>query len=75
MRIVGAGDRWIWAALVLLLSTWLLKGFLESLLWAFFIALATWPLYRRFSSIRPLRFLIGSSRSDAKSHEAVGIRS
>jgi len=55
MRIVGAGDRWIWAALVLLLSTWLLMSFLEPLLWAFFIALATWPLYRRFSSLRPLR--------------------
>jgi predicted PurR-regulated permease PerM len=55
MRIVGASDRWIWAVLVLLLSTWLLRSFVESLLWAFFIALATWPLYRRFSSLRPLR--------------------
>src|SRR5258707_982530 len=55
MRIVGAGDRWIWASIVLVLSTWLLRSFLESLLWAFFIAIATWPLYRRFSSLRPLR--------------------
>jgi len=55
MRIVGANDRWIWAAVVLVLSTWLLRSFLEPLLWAFFIALATWPLYRRFSSLRPLR--------------------
>src|SRR5262245_13800811 len=55
MRSRGPNDRWIWAAAVLLLSAWLLRSFLEPILWAFLIALATWPLYRRFSSFRPHR--------------------
>ncbi len=39
--------RWIAATAVILLSAWLLRGFLPALAWAVVIALATWPLYQR----------------------------
>ena len=57
--------RWVWAALILLLSVWILRSFLEPLLWAAVIAIASWPIYRRFarslpgwmaSSVTPLLF-------------------
>ncbi|HET8948081.1 MAG TPA: AI-2E family transporter [Candidatus Polarisedimenticolia bacterium] len=47
--------RWISAAPILLLSLWLLRSFLVPILWAFFMALATWPFYRRFCAIIPRR--------------------
>jgi len=49
----GAGQ--LWAALVVLLSAWILHSFLEPLLWASVIAVATWPIYRRFSRRLPAR--------------------
>jgi predicted PurR-regulated permease PerM len=45
--------RWVWAALVLLLSALVLRSFLEPLLWAAIIAVASWPLYRRFARRLP----------------------
>ncbi len=45
--------RWVWAALVLLLSVWVLRSFLEPLLWAAIIAAASWPIYRRFARSLP----------------------
>jgi predicted PurR-regulated permease PerM len=56
---------WVWAALVVLLSVWILRIFLEPLLWAAVVAIASWPIYRRFarslpgwmaSSVTPLLF-------------------
>ena len=45
--------RWIYGAIVVALSAWLLRGFLEALLAALVIAVASWPLYRRFTSRMP----------------------
>jgi predicted PurR-regulated permease PerM len=45
--------KWIPAALALLFSLWLLRSFLVPLTWAFIIALASWPLYRRFRARLP----------------------
>src|SRR6266853_1994889 len=50
------GPGWISTSLVLLLALWILRGFLVPLTWAVIIALATWPLYRRFSAWLPQRF-------------------
>jgi len=36
----------LWAVLVLLLSALVLRSFIEPLLWAIVIAIATWPIYR-----------------------------
>ena len=47
--------RWLWAALLLLLSLWIVHGFLLSLAWASVVAIATWPLYRRFAARMPPR--------------------
>lgn len=40
---------WLWAALVVLLSLAILRSFIEPMLWASVIAIATWPIYRRFA--------------------------
>jgi predicted PurR-regulated permease PerM len=45
--------RWVWAGFVLLLSVWVLRSFLEPLLWAAIVAVASWPLYRRFARSLP----------------------
>jgi predicted PurR-regulated permease PerM len=64
---VQFNTRWVWAALILLLSVWILHSFLEPLLWAAVIAIASWPIYRRFarslpewmaSSVTPLLFTV-----------------
>jgi len=47
--------RWICGAAIVALSAWMLHGFLESLLAAAVIAVASWPLYRRFASRMPRR--------------------
>jgi predicted PurR-regulated permease PerM len=47
--------RWLWAALVVLLSGWILRSFFEPLVWASVIAVATWPIYRRFAQRLPAR--------------------
>src|SRR5215472_4001540 len=51
--------KWIPAAIALLFSLWLLRSFLVPLTWAFIIALASWPLYRRFRAHLPPR--VGSN--------------
>src|ERR1700751_4086139 len=45
--------RWFWAALVVLLSAWIIHSFFLSLAWAAIVAIATWPMYRRFASRMP----------------------
>src|ERR1700675_251561 len=47
--------RWLWAALVVLLSGGILRSFFEPLVWASVIAVATWPIYRRFAQRLPSR--------------------
>jgi len=45
--------RWLWVALLLLLSVWIIHSFLVPLAWASIIAVATWPIYRGFASRMP----------------------
>jgi predicted PurR-regulated permease PerM len=45
----------IYAAIVLVLSAWVLHGFVLGLLVASVIAIASWPLYVRFSARLPVR--------------------
>jgi len=47
--------RWLWPALVLLLSAWIIHSFFLPIAWASIIAIATWPVYRRFASRMPSR--------------------
>jgi predicted PurR-regulated permease PerM len=47
--------RWLWGALVVLLSGGILRSFFEPLVWASVIAVATWPIYRRFAQRLPGR--------------------
>jgi len=47
--------RWFWAALVVLLSAWIIHSFFLPLAWAAIIAIATWPIYQRFASRMPSR--------------------
>jgi len=46
---------WVAAALILLLSFWILQSFLVPLAWASIVALASWPAYRRFANLLPRR--------------------
>ncbi|MEY4730907.1 MAG: putative permease, er of the PurR regulon, partial [Pseudomonadota bacterium] len=41
---------------LLLLGIWLLHGFLIALAWAAVIAIATWPLYKKFFSYLPAKY-------------------
>jgi predicted PurR-regulated permease PerM len=41
---------WTVTAVALLLALWLLRSFLVPMAWAFMVALATWPLYRKFAA-------------------------
>ena len=43
----------IYAALIIVLSAWVLHSFLEALLAACVTAIASWPLYRKFSACLP----------------------
>ncbi len=47
------GKRWIAGALIAGLSISILWSFLKVLLWAAIIAVATWPIYRRFARYMP----------------------
>jgi predicted PurR-regulated permease PerM len=47
---------WIAGALVLLLSFWILRSFVVPLAWASIVALASWPVYRRFANRLAKRF-------------------
>ncbi len=51
----GAGMKagWIPATCAAVVALWLLRNFLEPLLWALILGLATWPRYRRFSARLP----------------------
>ncbi len=64
---VNFNAPWLWAALVVVLSAWILRSFFEPLVWASVLAVATWPIYRRFaqrlpgrvaSSVTPLLFTV-----------------
>ncbi|HET7362251.1 MAG TPA: AI-2E family transporter [Burkholderiales bacterium] len=50
---------WFYGALVLALAAWILHGFLEPLLAASVIAIASWPLYERFAARLPRRVTRG----------------
>ena len=41
--------RWIFGAIIVAVSAWILQGFVHALLAATVIAIASWPLYRRFT--------------------------
>jgi predicted PurR-regulated permease PerM len=41
-------SRWLYGALIVALSLWIVHGFVESLLAACVTAIASWPLYKRF---------------------------
>src|SRR6516162_966796 len=43
------------AALVIGLSIWILWSFLQPMLWGSVLAIATWPIYRRFAARMPNR--------------------
>ncbi len=46
---------WFYAALIIVLSVWILHSFLEALLAACVTAVASWPLYVRFRAAMPWR--------------------
>ena len=46
---------WLHAGLIVILSIWILHSFLEALLAACVTAIASWPLYARFSAELPWR--------------------
>ena len=52
---LGFRARWLWTALVVLLSVWIVHGFFQPLAWAAMLAVATWPIYRRFAAWMPSR--------------------
>ena len=52
---------WFYGALVVLTSVWVLYGFLEPLLAASVIAIASWPLYQRFAARLPRRVTRGAA--------------
>jgi predicted PurR-regulated permease PerM len=52
---------WLCGALVVLLAAWVLRGFLEPLLAAGVIAIASWPLYERFAARLPRRVTRGAA--------------
>jgi predicted PurR-regulated permease PerM len=45
--------RWLFGAIIVAASAWILQGFLHALLAAAVIAVASWPLYRRFTARLP----------------------
>jgi predicted PurR-regulated permease PerM len=45
--------RWVFGAMIVAVSAWVLHGFLHALLAATVIAIASWPLYRRFIARLP----------------------
>jgi predicted PurR-regulated permease PerM len=47
---------WTLTSVALLVALWVLHSFLIPLAWAFIIALASWPFYRRFAARLPRRF-------------------
>lgn len=52
---LGLGAGWAYGALIVVLTAWILHGFLEPLLAACVTAIASWPLYRRFAARLPGR--------------------
>src|SRR5512135_944720 len=46
---------WFYAALIIVLSVWILHSFLQALLAACVAAIASWPLYTRFAAHLPSR--------------------
>lgn len=56
---VTLAPGWLYAALIVVLSTWILHSFVQALLAACVTAIVSWPLYERFSDL--LRRRIGRS--------------
>ncbi|MGB8434450.1 MAG: AI-2E family transporter [Burkholderiales bacterium] len=54
---------WLYGGLIIILSAWVLHGFLEALLAACVTAIASWPLYARFVDHLPWR--MGRSATSA----------
>jgi predicted PurR-regulated permease PerM len=52
---------WLSGALLVLLSAWMLHSFLEPLLAACVIAIASWPVYERFAARLPRRVTRGAA--------------
>jgi predicted PurR-regulated permease PerM len=52
---------WLYGALVVLLCAWILHEFLQPLLAAGVIAIASWPLYERFAARLPRRVTRGAA--------------
>jgi predicted PurR-regulated permease PerM len=50
-----ASGGWLYAALIIALSAWVLHSFLEAMVAACVTAIASWPLYRRFIARMPRR--------------------
>jgi len=44
---------WFYAALIIALSAWILQSFIQPLLAACVIAIASWPLYSQFTARMP----------------------
>ena len=44
---------WFYGALIVVCAGWILHSFLQALLAACVTAIASWPLYRRFSALMP----------------------
>jgi predicted PurR-regulated permease PerM len=52
---VGLPPGWFYGTLIVVLSVWILHSFLQALLAACVIAIASWPLYTRFAAHLPSR--------------------
>jgi predicted PurR-regulated permease PerM len=53
--------RRLFAAALALLGLWVARDYLVALAWAILIALAAWPLYRRFAAFMPERRTLASA--------------
>ena len=42
---------WVYGALIVVLSAWILHSFLQAILAACVTAIASWPLYTRFATV------------------------
>ena len=50
---IKVSARWFYGGLIVVLAGWILHSFLQALLAACVTAIASWPLYRRFSALLP----------------------
>jgi predicted PurR-regulated permease PerM len=52
---IKVNARWLYGALIIVLSMWMLQSFLHAMLAASVTAIASWPLYKRFAARLPWR--------------------